>query len=49
VASSIRLAFEIEGLMVDEVRGRAAEIIKNALSAAVAAGTSPHRLDGSSA
>ena len=41
VASSIKLAFEIEGRMVDEVRGRAAEIFKNALGAAVAAGDVP--------
>ena len=34
VAGSIRLAFEIEGRMVDEVRGRAAGIFKNALGAA---------------
>ena len=41
VAGSIRLAFEIEGRMVDEVRGRAAGIFKNALGAAVVAGDVP--------
>jgi hypothetical protein len=37
-ANALKVAFEIEGRVIDEVREGAAAIFKNALSAAVAAG-----------
>jgi hypothetical protein len=40
-ATAIRLAFEIEGRLIDEVRERAAASVKNALGAAVAGGDVP--------
>jgi len=40
-ATAIRLAFEIEGRLIDEVREYAAASFKNALSAAVAGGDVP--------
>jgi hypothetical protein len=40
-ATAIRLAFEIEGRLIDEVRERAAASFKNALSVAVASGDVP--------
>ena len=40
-ATAIRLAFEIEGRLIDEVRERAAASFKNALSDAVASGDVP--------